>query len=283
MERFEKYLLDILPSLKTIHPHINQALKVMVEAGGKRFRPMLLLKVVEAYEPLLLESSFQVAAAVEIFHTYSLIHDDLPSMDDASLRRGVETLHKRYDEALAILVGDAFNTYAFELIATAPLRDDVKVELIKILSQNGGIRGMVLGQALDIYFENIPLKREDIIELHKNKTAKLIGASLKMGGVIVDLSKELQDKLYQLGIEIGILFQIQDDILDLVSNSQKEGKDVRKDENKNNFALILGLKEAINEADRLAKDIETMLDSFDNNLQKALKDILSKYLYRHKI
>ncbi|HEY9189937.1 MAG TPA: polyprenyl synthetase family protein, partial [Sulfurovum sp.] len=179
MERFETYLNENLPKVPSFHPVYEEALGVMLTAGGKRFRPMLLLSIVDAYAPMLYNSSLPVALALEMFHTYSLIHDDLPAMDDADLRRGHETLHKRFDEVTAILAGDALNTEAFYLISRAPLRADVKIKLVELLSRDGGSRGMVLGQAIDCYFENKPLDLEQVKTLHKNKTAKLIAASLQ--------------------------------------------------------------------------------------------------------
>ncbi|MEA2074103.1 MAG: polyprenyl synthetase family protein, partial [Campylobacterota bacterium] len=181
MQKFEQFLTEHLPTSKSIHPHYESALQNMLIAGGKRFRPALLLGVVGAYNPLLLEGARHAAYAVELLHTYSLIHDDLPAMDDSPLRRGHPTLHMTYDEVTAILVGDALNTYSFELLSNAPFSDYTRVQLIRELASNGGLNGMVLGQAIDCYFENTPLKVEDIRVLHTNKTAKLIAASLKMG------------------------------------------------------------------------------------------------------
>ena len=145
MQRFETYLNENLPKVPSFHPVYEAALGDMLVAGGKRFRPMLLLNIVDVYEPMLYNSALPVALALEMFHTYSLIHDDLPAMDNADLRRGHETLHKRYDEVTAILAGDALNSDAFYLIAKAPLREDVKIKLVELLARDGGSRGMVLG------------------------------------------------------------------------------------------------------------------------------------------
>ena len=131
---FEDYLLNNLPNSKTFHPYFKDALGHMLKAGGKRFRPMLLLSVVQSNKSLLIPNSMSVALGLEFLHTYSLIHDDLPVMDNASLRRGFETLHKKYDEVTAVLVGDALNTESFNLIANASLSNDIKIDLIKCLS-----------------------------------------------------------------------------------------------------------------------------------------------------
>ena len=281
MERFETYLNENLPQVPSFHPVYEEALGVMLTAGGKRFRPMLLLNIVDAYEPMLYNSALPVALALEMFHTYSLIHDDLPAMDDADLRRGHETLHKRFDEVTAILAGDALNTDAFYLIAKAPLRADVKIKLVELLARDGGSRGMVLGQAIDCYFENTPLDIEQVKTLHKNKTAKLIAVSLQMGAVIVGLEKKVQDALYDFGIDLGLLFQIQDDIIDETQSEEEAGKPTGNDSDKNSFVNLLGLEKSVEEADTLAKDLQRRFEVFDEKLQTALQPLMDRYLYRH--
>ncbi|MFC2073529.1 polyprenyl synthetase family protein [Campylobacterota bacterium] len=281
MQRFEKYLNENLPEVPSFHPMYEEALGVMLSAGGKRFRPMLLLNIVDAYEPMLYNSALPVALAIEMFHTYSLIHDDLPAMDDADLRRGHKTLHKRFDEVTAILAGDALNTDAFYLIAKAPLREDVKIKLVELLARDGGSRGMVLGQAMDCYFENKPLDLEQIKTLHKNKTAKLIAVSLQMGSVIVGLEIKVQNALYDFGIDLGLLFQIQDDIIDETQSDEEAGKTTGNDSDKNNFVNLLGLEKTVEEADTLAKDLQRRFESFDEKLQAALQPLMNTYLYRH--
>lgn len=282
MQKFEQYLEANLPKIETFHPIYEKALADMLLAGGKRFRPLLLLRVVEAYEPLLVESAMAVALALEYFHTYSLIHDDLPAMDDSPLRRGHSTLHTTYDEATAILAGDALNTHSFLLLSQAAFRSDVRIKLVEILATNGGTHGMVLGQAIDLYFENIPLELNQVKELHVNKTAKLIAASLQMGAVIVDLSKGVQDELYDFGIKLGLLFQIQDDIIDETQSSQEAGKTTGSDSDKNSFINLLGLDKSIEQAEDLAQKLEVQFNQFDDNLQKALKPLMIQYLHRHK-
>ena len=281
MQKFEQFLLDNLPQSKSIHPTYESALHEMLKAGGKRFRPALLLGVVKAYNPLMLESAYYGAYAIELLHTYSLIHDDLPAMDDSPLRRGHPTLHITYDEVTAILAGDALNTYSFELLSNAPFSDETKVKLIRELAHNGGLNGMVLGQAIDCYFENKPLKLDDIKFLHTNKTAKLIAAALKMGAIIVGREDEAQ-RLYDFGIKLGLLFQIQDDILDVTQSCEEAGKMTNNDEDKNSFVTILGLDEALREANLLADELQKNMESFDERLESELSPILTKYINRHK-
>jgi farnesyl diphosphate synthase len=281
MQNFEQFLTRHLPTSQSIHPTYEAALQNMLKAGGKRFRPALLLGVVKAYNPLLLPSAYHAAYAIELLHTYSLIHDDLPAMDDSPLRRGHPTLHVTYDEVTAILVGDALNTYSFEVLSNAPFSDETKVKLIRELAQNGGLNGMVLGQAIDCYFENKPLAIDDIKVLHTNKTAKLIAAALKMGAIIVGREDEAE-LLYDFGIKLGVLFQIQDDILDVTQSSEEAGKLTNNDEDKNSFVTILGLDEALCEANLLAGELSKQMESFDENLRSELSPMLTKYINRHK-
>ena len=281
LETFETHLLNNLPKSDTFHPHFEEALGFMLKAGGKRFRPMLLLNVVASKKSLLIENSLDVALGLEMLHTYSLIHDDLPAMDDADLRRGFETLHKKYDEVTAILVGDALNTESFRKIVNAPLHNDIKIELIKTLSSDGGIDGMIIGQAIDCFFENQTLKLEQLKILHINKTAKLIAASLKMGAIIAQYELEVQEKLYNFGIDLGLLFQIQDDIIDETQTEEEAGKTTQNDQSKNSFVNLLGLAGAKESADKLANKCEKTLNTFDSNLKNSLDKLLTKYLFRH--
>jgi geranylgeranyl pyrophosphate synthase len=276
----EDFIKKNLISAKSFHPFFEKALNEMLLAGGKRFRPKLLLAVVNAYNPLLADNAKYAAFAIELIHTYSLIHDDLPAMDNASLRRNHPTLHTTYDETTAILVGDALNTYAFEVLSKVPMHNDIKIELIKTLSMAAGPNGMVLGQAVDCYFENKTLNLDELKFLHINKTAKLIAASLKMGAIIVNKT-DLAESIYDFGLKLGLLFQIQDDLLDLLDSS-KTGKTTGVDENKNTFVTILGKEAAVKKADRLADESKKEIDSFDLNLKNELEKLLSKYLNRHK-
>lgn len=274
---FEKFLKENLPKVESFHPHFNDALSLMLDAGGKRFRPLLLLNVVEASNPLLVKNALHVALGVELLHTYSLIHDDLPCMDDANLRRGNPTLHVTYDEVTATLVGDALNSHAFYLIANAPLSDEVKVKLVSVLARDGGISGMIIGQAIDCEFENKKLDIEQLKFLHVNKTAKLIAASLLMGAIIAELKKEEQSVLYDFGLKLGLLFQIQDDIIDATMDEKEAGKPTGNDGDKNSFVNLLGLENAIKEKTRLLEELEDDTNKLSENLANRLQKIISDY------
>jgi len=281
-ERFEKFLKKQKIVVNSFHPFFEEALNYMILSGGKRFRPLLLLGVVDSIDPLLIDSAMYPALAVEIFHTYSLIHDDLPVMDNANFRRGVETIHKKYDELTATLVGDGLNTYSFYLISIAPLSDEIRIELVKELSYNGGVNGMVLGQIIDCYFENKELDLERLKFLHIHKTAKLIAASLKMGAIILR-DKVLQEKLYNIGLKMGLAFQIRDDIIDATKTTKEAGKDTGMDKNKNSFVNLLGLdgaKEALKEnVEKIEKEVD-MLKS--KKLKNFLYSLINQYFRSEK-
>ena len=275
--KFELFLKAKLPVVESFHPHFNQALGEMLDVGGKRFRPLLLLSVVESSQPLLVENALYVALGLETMHTYSLIHDDLPCMDDAALRRGHPTLHVSYDETTAVLIGDALNTHAFYLLANAPLSAEIKIKLVSILSSNSGIHGMVLGQAIDCFFEDKRLNVEELTFLHLHKTAKLIAASLVMGAVICELDKTIQEALYQFGLKLGLLFQVQDDIIDATLSSEEAGKPTHNDGHKNSFVNLLGLESAQEVKQKLLLELDGELEKLDAALSHRLKSIVEAY------
>lgn len=277
LNHFEHFLSIHIPTIESFHPHFNQAFKEMLDVGGKRFRPLLLLSVVQSMKPLLLPNALPVALGLEMMHTYSLIHDDLPCMDNANLRRGHPTLHVTYDETTAVLMGDALNTHAFSMIAQAPLSAQVRIELVEILARDAGIGGMVLGQAIDCYFEDKPLNVEELSFLHVKKTANLIAASLRMGAVICELGKETQEALYAFGIKLGLLFQVQDDIIDATLSSEEAGKPTGNDGHKNSFVNLLGLEGAQNHKQALLRELELERKKLDDGLALRLQGIVNTY------
>lgn len=277
LSHFESFLVSHLPHVQSFHPHFEKALGEMLDVGGKRFRPLLLLSVVESINPLLVENALHVALGLEMMHTYSLIHDDLPCMDNAALRRGHPTLHVSYDETTAVLVGDALNTHAFYCIAHAPLSAEMKVKLISLLAADAGVHGMVLGQAIDCFFEDKVLNIDELSFLHVHKTAKLIAASLAMGALICELDKQSYDALYQFGLKLGLLFQVQDDIIDATLSCEEAGKPTGNDGHKNSFVNLLGLEGARVEKTHLVDELDIQLVKLDTRLAGALKAIIDDY------
>ena len=276
LEDFEGFLLANLPKVKSFHPFFNEALAKMLRAGGKHFRAQLLLGVVGLKKPELTQKAMKAALAVEFIHTYSLIHDDLPAMDNANFRRGEATLHKAYDETTAILVGDALNTEAFLLLSEAEFSDSVRIKLIKTLAFNAGINGMIIGQAIDCFFEGKRLDLSQLEFLHIHKTARLIAASLQMGAEICELTNKEIEKIYEFGLKMGLAFQINDDIKDATASEKELGKPTNKDTHKNSFVNLLGLNEAIKAKENLLKECESL--DIDENLASWLKELIKKYI-----
>ncbi|EAI8051861.1 polyprenyl synthetase family protein [Campylobacter coli] len=277
-ELFIKHLENHLPKVQSFHPFFNEALAKMLKAGGKHFRAQLLLGVVQNKAPHLIPNALNAALALEFIHAYSLIHDDLPAMDNADLRRGTPTLHKSYDETTAILVGDALNTEAFLLLSNLNLKESIKINLIRTLAFNAGINGMILGQAIDCYFEDKKLNLEELKFLHTHKTAKLIAAALKMGCEICELDEKESEKIYQIGLKLGLIFQINDDIIDETMSEEESGKPSKHDEHKNSFVNLLGLEKAIQSKENLINECKNDLDDLDANLVHMIKSLMIKYL-----
>ncbi|MBU3230621.1 polyprenyl synthetase family protein [Alkalihalobacillus clausii] len=250
-----------------------------LEAGGKRVRPVLLLAVLEAYNQPILHG-LDTACAIEMVHTYSLVHDDLPAMDDDDLRRGQPTNHKVFGEATAILAGDALLTQSFALIANAdaPLSAKTKVSIIAALSKAAGASGMVGGQLADMFAEGKQLTVEQLANVHKRKTGELLAFSIEAGALIAGVSNEERSKLNEFGQEIGLLFQIKDDILDVEGDSIAIGKPVGSDavNNKSTYPGLLGLDGA---KTMLHTHYDRALQVLDElHLRGTLLEDLAKYI-----
>ena len=226
--------------------NLREAVLYSIHAGGKRIRPYLLLEVLESLQVPITIAHAQVAAALEMIHTGSLIHDDLPAMDDDDFRRGRLTNHKKFGEALAILAGDALFLDPYALIAQADLPNEIKVDLIASLSLSSGSMGMVAGQVLDMEGEGKHLNLEELQTIHANKTGKLLAFPFHAAGIIAGLDENLQKQLKTVGELIGLAFQVRDDILDVTASFEEIGKTPQKDlqAEKSTYPALLGLDEA---------------------------------------
>jgi len=226
--------------------NLREAVLYSIHAGGKRIRPYLLLEVLESLQVPITIAHAQVAAALEMIHTGSLIHDDLPAMDDDDFRRGRLTNHKKFGEALAILAGDALFLDPYALIAQADLPNEIKVDLIASLSLSSGSMGMVAGQVLDMEGEGKHINLEELQTIHANKTGKLLAFPFQAAGVIAGLDENLQKQLKTVGELIGLAFQVRDDILDVTASFEEIGKTPQKDlqAEKSTYPALLGLDEA---------------------------------------
>lgn len=245
---------------KAMPSTIKDAMIYSLEAGGKRIRPILLLAVIHGYgkDP---QSGMKTAAALEMIHTYSLIHDDLPSMDDDDLRRGKPTNHKVFGEAMAILAGDGLLTHSFQLIAEDTLLPgDSKITLMGLMARCAGPEGMVGGQVADIEGENKKLSVAELESIHVHKTGKLLIFSALAGAIISGATVEEQNKLEKFAYHIGLAFQIQDDILDIEGAEELIGKRTGSDESKqkSTYPGLLSMKGA---KDKLQFHFDEALDS----------------------
>lgn len=247
---------------------LRSAMRYSLFNGGKRVRPILAYASALAINP---EQNLRlidpIAAALESLHSYSLVHDDLPAMDDDDLRRGKPTCHIAYNEAIAILAGDGLQTLAFDYLSRTDLPPGIQMELVKTLVVGSGVDGMVLGQAIDLSAVNQQLTLEQLENMHRHKTGALIRASVRMGAIAAGADKEQLNKLDNYAAAIGLAFQVQDDILDVTSDTATLGKQQGADiaHNKPTYVSLLGLEAAREKAQSLYKDAINSLNGFDDS------------------
>ncbi len=236
--RVESFIDEFLET--RLPPHtLGEAIHYAVKTEGKRIRALLAYATAEALHVPVAMADYP-AAAIELLHNYSLVHDDLPAMDDDDLRRGLPTVHCQYDEATAILVGDALLTYAFELLASANVAADTRLRWVTQLAMAGGATGMISGQAIDLEGEQRELTLQELTAMHRQKTGALIEASISM--VAAAAGDEASEALAGFGHHIGLAFQIRDDLLDVEGSTQALGKPQGsdRDSNKSTFVSLLG-------------------------------------------
>lgn len=261
---------------------LSEVILYSVQAGGKRIRPLLLLELIQAFGLELAEAHYQVAAALEMIHTGSLIHDDLPAMDDDDYRRGRLTSHKKFGEDMAILAGDSLFLDPYGLLARAELPSQVKVDLISELSLASGSFGMVAGQVLDMQGEGQAISLEDLKTIHANKTGKLLTYPFVAAGLIVQAQQSVQDKLRRIGGLLGLAFQVRDDILDVTASFEELGKTPQKDlaADKSTYPAFLGLdgaknffNQTLDEAVDILKDLEEKTEFSGEEIQKIIESL----------
>lgn len=247
-DEINQRLLQLCEPLKA--GKVKEAMIYSLLAPGKRLRPLLFLTVLKSYQ-LDYHPYMDIACAIEMIHTYSLIHDDLPGMDNDDLRRGRKTCHKQFDEATAILAGDALLNLGVNIILETSLNDALKVQLAHLLYQASGVNGMIYGQQQDLYFENHKASLEQLQDIHKNKTGELISVSLQMAACIAKTSDIEHWK--QIGYDLGLAFQIQDDILDVTASTEQLGKNAGSDyeNHKSTYVTLLGIDESQNKVEEL--------------------------------
>ncbi len=285
-ERTELALDRLLDSAQTIPHRLHEAMRYAAQGGGKRIRPLLVYAAgqlgsqPDAFKAASLDAA---AVAIECIHAYSLVHDDLPCMDDDDLRRGRPTVHKAFDEATALLVGDALQTRAFEILATVHCDPQVRLQMIALLASASGSRGMAGGQAIDLESVGKKLDLNGLKQMHAMKTGALLSCAVGLGGIAAQLNPVQMTHLDQYSKSLGLAFQIVDDVLDATADSQTLGKTAGKDAaaNKPTYVTLMGLDYAQQQAKALQEEAIASLDSFGVSAQ-ALKDLALLVVNRGK-
>jgi geranylgeranyl diphosphate synthase type II len=283
-QRLADAALDILIPLETEHPvSIHKAMRHSVFAGGKRLRPVLCIESGRLIAGSLPPGIEELGAALEMLHTYSLIHDDLPALDNDDLRRGRPTCHKVFGEALAILAGDALQTQAYEVLSCLQCPAEARVEIVaEIARATGTVNGMIGGQVVDLEAEHTKPTAEMLEYIHRSKTAALITASLVSGGLFAGAKEGDVAHLRAFGLAIGLAFQIVDDVLDVTQTSEQLGKTAGKDtaSEKVTYPALFGVDASLTKADALVNQAFAELESFGERAE-TLKE-LARYLVERK-
>jgi len=250
--KVETALLEEIDSERSV---LESSIHYSLSIKGKRLRPLIFLTLLDAFGSIP-ENFMDIAVAIEYIHTYSLIHDDLPAMDNDDIRRGMPTVHKKYNEAIALLAGDTLLTMAVEKISNSDISEKDRISVLRILTKSIGIEGMAGGQSLDLLFKGDP----DIIsEIHRKKTAELIKGTMMSAAELSGLDMRSKAILSQIGLKIGIAFQMADDLLDIVGNEKEVGKKLHKDSsNKSPNSVLYFGSEVIKE--KIENEYEEVLD-----------------------
>jgi len=280
----QEIIRKYLPIEEGMQKTVIEAMNYSVMGGGKRIRPLLMLETYRLFNGKNQDDVEPFMAAMEFIHTYSLVHDDLPAMDDDEYRRGRKTTHVMFGEAMGILAGDALLNYSYEVVSSAVMKSSNTVlaaRAMTILSQKSGIYGMLGGQVVDVENEGQPLSKDKIEFIHELKTGALIEASMMIGAILAGCSKEQVLVVRRIGQQIGLAFQIQDDILDVVGDEQKIGKPVKSDEknNKTTYVSLVGVEKAKREVERLSNNAIETLQRFQVRnifLEELVKHLISR-------
>lgn len=282
-ERVDQAILRYFDDQVSVASDLKTAMHYAATGGGKRVRPLLTYATASLTGKELdqVAGIDACAVALELFHTYSLVHDDLPCMDNDDLRRGRPTVHKAFDEASALLVGDALQTMAFQLIAQSALKDAQKVQVITSLSMAGGMAGMAGGQAIDLASVGKQLTQNELEQMHRLKTGALLRTAVQIGAIAIDLNEQEKKSLDVFASALGLAFQVVDDVLDASSDSQTLGKTAGKDAaaNKPTFVSLMGLDGAREFARQLHQEALDSLSVWGDNAD-LLRAIASKVVNR---
>ena len=277
MELTERALDQLIPATTVVPASIHGAMRHSVFAGGKRLRPLLVCQAAATLAGSVPAGIERLCAAIEMLHTYSLIHDDLPALDNDDLRRGKPTCHVAFGEAIAILAGDALQTRAFEVLSELSCPPAATVEIIRLIANAvGTVEGMIGGQVLDIESEHLKPTAELVNAIHRAKTGALIRVSVVAGGVYAGATAEDQQRLDLFGRKAGLAFQIADDILDITADSATLGKTAGKDQatEKATWPAVYGLEQSRKDAARLIVEAFQALEPYGSRAD-ALKAVAS--------
>lgn len=277
----ERALIQNLPKAKDGQAEVVNAMNYSLSNGGKRIRPVLALEFAMACGGSR-DACLSLACAVEYIHTYSLIHDDLPCMDNDDMRRGKPSCHKQFGEANALLAGDALLTHAFEIIGASDLSPAKKTMAVTLLSQNAGVGGMIGGQVIDLIIENGDPALSELLTVYKLKTGALISAACLMGCISAGATEEQLSAASKFAYSLGVAFQIQDDILDIIGTEEELGKPIGSDaeNNKKTYATVKGIEGAKKDVERLTAMAVSQLDKFENT--EFLKNLAMSLINRSK-
>ncbi|MDE5604269.1 MAG: polyprenyl synthetase family protein [Eubacterium sp.] len=276
IEIIEKAIMDRLPVCKDHQDEVVSAMKYSLSNGGKRLRPVFCLEFANCCG-LEKEKALDFACALEFIHTYSLIHDDLPCMDNDDFRRGKPSCHKQFGEATALLAGDALLTHAFELLANADLSADKRIEAVSVLSSKSGVAGMIGGQVIDLKYESENPDLSQILSVHRLKTGALIAAACLLGCIAAGANEKQMHSAKEFAYNLGIAFQIKDDILDVVGNSEELGKPIGSDaeNDKTTYISIKGLEASQKDVEDYTEKAISSLSAFKNSaFIKMLAEVL---------
>ena len=280
-KEINEFLLNYFSNKGTYNKVIYDSASYSLNIGGKRIRPILMLLTYSMYKENW-RDILEFSSAIEMIHTYSLIHDDLPCMDDDDLRRGKPTNHKVYGENIAVLAGDTLLNEAMNLMMRFSLKNGEKsLVAAEMIASAAGPEGMIGGQVVDIINEGKKISEDELKYMHMNKTGALIKVSIMSGAILGEAPEEDIRKLEKFGENLGLAFQIKDDILDVIGSTEKLGKNVLSDEesNKSNFITMYGLEYCIKECERLTKDSIEILDSLSvdtKDLKVLTKELLDR-------
>lgn len=284
-EYVENIIYDFLPKEEGKQKIILEAMNYSVQAGGKRLRPLLMLETAKMFGENT-ENIFPFMAAIEMIHTYSLVHDDLPAMDNDEFRRGKKTTHAKYGEDMGILAGDGLLNLAYEVMSAAVLEAEEPYSAAKalhIIAKKAGVYGMVGGQTVDVIHEGKEMDLETIMYIHNLKTAALIEAAMMAGAVLGGATQKETDRIEKIAKNIGIAFQIQDDILDVTSTTEILGKPVLSDEKnqKTTYVSLCGIEKSKEDVEKYSNEAMEMLDGFHKN-NEFLRQLIIKLINREK-